>query len=281
LEETVTEENAPAVPVPAATVIIGRDTQGGFETFMVVRHHQIDFASGALVFPGGKAIASDYLSEYREFSDGEAEIDADELAIRVAAIRETYEEAGFLLARRRNDKQLLSGARMSGLNHYRQLLNDQQVDFIDILKREELVLALDTLTPFAHWITPEMMPKRFDTIFFLASAPVGHRPEHDGGESVDSVWISPQQALKAFRQGTHQLIFPTRLNIEKLARYRSFDHLLSQARTAPIHTVLPWIEHRRDGDYLCIPTEADYDTTEEPLAVVMGLASPLGRNRPD
>src|SRR5210317_1638665 len=87
------------------------------------------------------------------------------------------------------------------------------------LKQEKLELACDTLTHFAHWITPPMMPKRFDTHFYLAIPPADHIAVHDGYESVDSVWIDPKDAVKGAEDGTYTIIFPTLRNIEKLATW--------------------------------------------------------------
>ncbi|MFH2133541.1 MAG: NUDIX hydrolase [bacterium] len=259
----------PAVPIPSATIIIGREAAQNFEVFMVVRHHQIDFASGALVFPGGKSNPGDEVPEIRQYCTGAEDIDDSELALRVAAIRETYEESGILLARQKKDGTIVPGARLKALKKYRQELVSETINMLDFLKAESLILAVDSLTLFAHWITPEPMPKRFDTHFYLAEAPLDHLGQHDGSESVDSVWINPQQALVENEAGTRTIIFPTRMNIEKLGRSASLAEAIATAKNSRVITVQPWIETRDSGAYLCIPEEADYGLTEESLDKIM------------
>ena len=172
--------------IPAATIMLLRDGPQGLEVFMVVRHHQIDFASGALVFPGGKVDVRDTEAVVRERTIGAGELDDQLLSMRVAAIREAYEECGVLMARSRDDGQLVSGSRLADLEEWRDRLNRNEIGIGEMLEAEDLVLAADTLTPFAHWITPKMMPKRFDTHFFVAHAPEDHVAAHDGHESVDT-----------------------------------------------------------------------------------------------
>jgi 8-oxo-dGTP pyrophosphatase MutT (NUDIX family) len=252
-----------SVPVPAATILMLRDGPKGLEVFMVVRHHQIDFASGALVFPGGKIDKGD--SEAAAFCDGITDATSDQVALQVGAIREAFEECGVLLARAAGDSELISGARLQTLDPYREKIHQGDMSFVDFLAQEQLRLACDQLKPFAHWVTPDMMPKRFDTWFYLAAAPTDHLAIHDGSESVDSVWISPPAALEGAQQGTYTIIFPTRLNIEMLAESDSLDAAFADAEARTIKTVLPWTEQRAEGNYLCIPSDAGYAISEEKL----------------
>ncbi len=253
-----------ATPVPAATILLLRDGADGLEVFMVVRHHQIDFASGALVFPGGKADPQDFDDALLPFLHGAAE-DRDMRAIQVSAIREAFEECGVLLARSSAEQALVSAERLSALEHYREKLNSGDVALLDFLRDENLMLACDTLIHFAHWITPAMMPKRFDTHFYLAVAPADHVALHDGYESVDSVWITPAQAIEDAVDGRRTVIFPTLRNIEKLGHAASAGDAIERAKTAQVVPVLPWTERREDGNYLCIPPEAGYAVSEEKM----------------
>ena len=139
---------------------------------MVVRHHQIDFASGALVFPGGKADPQDFDDALIPYLRG-AEADTDMRAAQVSAIREAFEECGILLAREAGSDDIISGARLAELQSAREPMNKGDIALLDFLQNEKLELACDTLTHFAHWITPPMMPKRFDTHFYLAIPPAG------------------------------------------------------------------------------------------------------------
>ena len=95
----------------------------------------------------------------------------------------------------------------------------------DFAVEENIKFNLDNLIPFAHWITPQMMPKRFDTYFYIAEAPKDHLGEHDGKESIDSIWITPKQALDdCYEKRT--IIFPTKMNLEKLSRFKTVKEAL-------------------------------------------------------
>ena len=151
---------------------------------MMVRHHQIEFNSGALVFPGGSVDAGDQEIVKRSdlYSGGEGLSEADR-GFRIAAIRETFEESGILLARAKGSNTPIDAKRAGEIaDAHRVALNEHKISFLSILADNGLQLALDTLVPYAHWITPEGMPKRFDTWFFLAAAPPDQLGAHDGRE---------------------------------------------------------------------------------------------------
>ncbi len=253
-----------ATPVPAATIMMLRDTAEGLEVFMVVRHHQIDFASGALVFPGGKADPQDFDAGLLPHLDG-AHTDPDMRAIQVSAIREAFEECGILLARPEGETNLVDAARLAELEPYRTTLHAGDVSILEFLSREKLRLVCSELVHFAHWVTPAMMPKRFDTHFFLAAAPPDHLAVHDGHESVDSVWIRPADVLEQAARGERTVIFPTLRNVEKLAHFDTVSAALSAAAASEVVRVEPWTEQRDDGTYLCIPPEAGYAVSEEKM----------------
>lgn len=251
------------VPVPAATILVCKDGPEGLETFMVVRHHKIDFVPGALVFPGGKLAESDNHPEVREHCAGAEKLNDAELALQVAGIREVFEETGVLLARQRGDTALLPADRLAGLESYRDTLNTGEVGILDFLKKEELVLACDCMHKFAHWITPPMVPKRFDTHFFIARAPEDHVAVHDGRESVDSVWITPERVMREADEGKWTVIFPTRCNLMLLGESTSVEDAITASRARKIVTVNPWVEKEGDTSYICIPPEAGYPNSRE------------------
>lgn len=253
-----------ATPKPAATILLLRPGTNGMEVFMVVRHHQIDFASGALVFPGGKADPQDFDEALIPHLQG-AKSDTDMRAAQVSAIREAFEECGILLAREAGGSDIISGERLAQLQAHREPMNKGEVTLLDFLTSENLVLACDALTHFAHWITPPMMPKRFDTHFYLAIPPVDHIAVHDGYESVDSVWIDPADAISGAENGKYTIIFPTLRNIEKLGTWSTPDEAIEAAQATTPVPVLPWTEKRDDGQYLCIPVEAGYAVSEEKM----------------
>jgi 8-oxo-dGTP pyrophosphatase MutT (NUDIX family) len=246
----------PAEPVPArpaATVLLLRDGEAGPEIFMVVRHREIEFAAGALVFPGGRV------------EEGDAAIaaaiapDLPLGAFRVAGIRETFEETGLLLAHDATGR-LVDAERLPGLEAaHRQVLCAGGKAFASVLAEEALTPMPQAMLPFAHWITPADLPKRFDTHFFLAEAPPGQLAAHDGGESVDSVWIRPADALAEAASGQRTVLFPTRKNLERLAGFASVAEAMAAAQAARIVSVLPEIITDADGTrWLRIPEEAGY-----------------------
>jgi 8-oxo-dGTP pyrophosphatase MutT (NUDIX family) len=250
-------------PRPASTTLLLHDrAQGGeIEVFMMVRHHQIEFNSGALVFPGGSIDQGDKGIVARpELYAGGAGLDESALSFRVAAIRETFEESGILLARPMDSQRLIDAARAKEIEAAcRGPLCEGKVTFLDVLAANQLQLALDELIPYAHWITPEGMPKRFDTWFFLAAAPPDQLGAHDGKESTDSIWVSPREALEGGENGRFKLPFPTTRNLIKLGRQGSVRAALDEARGQPIVTVMPVMTRLNGGRQLRIPRDAGYD----------------------
>jgi 8-oxo-dGTP pyrophosphatase MutT (NUDIX family) len=257
----MSEKKAPVPVRPAATVIILRESTVGIEVFMVERRREIEFASGALVFPGGKVDAEDADTAWEELAA--ATLPAPERAFFVAAARETFEEAGLMLARRQGSEELVDAATAERLvEAHRTRLLKGETTFSEILRREDLVLAADLLVPFAHWITPERVPKRFDTHFFLVAAPVTQLGVHDGAESAEGFWIAPQQALADAQAGRRTLVFATRMNLTRLALYGTVAEVVAVTRSRSVVTVVPKIKRTAEGRWLQIPAEAGYGVTE-------------------
>jgi 8-oxo-dGTP pyrophosphatase MutT (NUDIX family) len=249
-------------PRPASTVLLLRDSAAReIEVFMMVRHHQIEFNSGALVFPGGSVEAGDTaIAERGELYSGGEGCDAAGLSFRIAGIRETFEESGILLARPKGSTALVDAKRASEIEAaHRTALNERKTSFLDVLVAGDLSLAIDALVPYAHWITPEGMPKRFDTWFFLAAAPPDQLGAHDGRESTDSVWVSPHEALEGGENGRFKLPFPTTRNLIKLGKQPRVAAALDEASGKPVVTVMPVMTRLNGGRQLVIPREAGYD----------------------
>jgi 8-oxo-dGTP pyrophosphatase MutT (NUDIX family) len=250
-----------ATPLPAATVMLLRDGADGFEVFMIVRHEKSDVHAGALVFPGGRVDPEDYdLAADPAVCPAQNGLDPFMAALRVAAVRETFEECGVLLARGRGEETMVGADRLRDIEAaHRDAIMRGERTFGGLLAAEDLVLAPETLVYFAHWITPERRPKRFDTHFFLAPAPVDQVAVHDGYEAVDSVWIAPATALERASAGTYQLRFPTQMNLQKLGRQRSSAAAMHAARASRVVTVVTKQERTGEGRrVLRIPLEADY-----------------------
>lgn len=265
----------PPAPRLASTILLLRDrTDAGpgepeLEMFMVERNHKIDFAEGALVYPGGKIEESDHDPKLLPYCRGDEEkVDA----LRVAAIRETFEECGVLLARPRGSEALVDAERLRRISaNFSRELKEQSIRMLDVVQQEDLELAFDRLIPFAHWITPEFMPKRFDTHFFLVEAPADHLAVHDGSESVDSLWTTVPNALELEKSGRRTIIFPTLENVKKLGRCDSVAEALATARADQIITVLPKITKDPDGTLMMeLPPEAGYETVRAPVSALMG-----------
>jgi hypothetical protein len=130
--------------------------------------------------------------------------------------------------------------------------------FSEFIAAENLELALDALTPFAHWITPPILPKRFDTHFYIVAAPSDQIAIHDGSESVDSVWINPARALAEADAGKYTLVFATRLNLQLLAESADAASAVAAARARRIVTVEPVAVKTETGYTMRIPIEAGY-----------------------
>ena len=247
---------------PASTILLLRDGAAKeIEVFMMVRHHQIEFNSGALVFPGGSVDAGDQEIVARSdlYSGGEGLSDSDR-GFRIAAIRETFEESGILLARQKDSGAHVDARRAGELaDLHRVALCEHKISFLRILDDNGLQLALDTLMPYAHWITPEGMPKRFDTWFFLAAAPPDQLGAHDGRESTDSIWVSPREAVEGGESGRFKLPFPTTRNLIRLASQPTVQSAMDHARGLSIVTVMPIMTKTEKGRLLRIPKEAGYD----------------------
>ena len=250
-------------PRPASTILLLRDSKAmnEIEVFMMVRHYEIDFNSGALVFPGGSVDKNDneIIARPELYSGGEG-LDASALSFRIAAIRETFEESGILLARPKGSSTLVDARRASEIEAtHRVDLNERKTTFLEVLAKNDLRLALDELMPYAHWITPEGMPKRFDTWFFLAAAPPDQLGAHDGRESTDSIWVSPREALEGGDNGRFKLPFPTTRNLIKLGKQAGVKAAIEDSKGKNIVTVMPVMTRLNGGRQLRIPIEAGYD----------------------
>ncbi|HKT19767.1 MAG TPA: NUDIX hydrolase [Stellaceae bacterium] len=254
-----------AIPL-SATVLLLRDRGEGIEVLMITRHTEAVFAGGARVFPGGRldpADAGAALIARCRAVPGEG---IPQMALRVCAIRETFEEARLLLARPLGSAELLSGDALAAIEARLKARYGRAPDFAELVIEGGLELATDLLVPFAHWITPKPRPRRFDTYFYLAPTPEAQEALHDGGEAVDSIWVDPAEAAADGAAKRVKMIFATRFNLLKLARSRNRDAAFAAARADTIITVCP--EHRDtpQGAVWCIPLEAGYGVTEVPIA---------------
>jgi len=237
--------------IPAATLVVWRDGTSGPQILVVERSAKMAFAAGAIVFPGGRIDSED-----REFASA---LGKPSEAARITAIRETIEETAVVPA--------LLGATdpAIGSELQRALLDGE--DFAELLGRLRLTPDLDALTPFARWMPAFKQPRKFDTLFYLASAPPGDwQPNPQPGECVAAEWASPAELLDRIGRGDASAIFPTKRNLERLAQHSSLAAALTDAMAHSLDTIIPWVEEVDGVSQVCIPENRGYPVTSEPLA---------------
>jgi len=269
----------PVAARDAATIMLVRDAlfegSPALEVCMLQRHLNSDFVGGAYVFPGGKVDDEDRTEAAEQAcarrTDAEASamlgVESGGLAFWVAALRECFEEAGVLLAYQ--DDETGGGDTLvdahdaptrQRLASLRVALNAGAVRFLDACRRENLRLATDRVLYFSHWITPEPAPKRYDTRFFVAALPPGQVPVHDDHETIDTVWVRPDDALARARAGEFDLIFPTMKNLEAISRFAtSGDLLAAAAAVEKVPTVLPRVVSDERGFRILLPGDPGYE----------------------
>jgi len=238
--------------IPAATLVLVREPASRPpELLMVERAAGMAFAGGALVFPGGRIDDED-----RDFA-GRLGLGEDGAA-RVAAIRETIEETAIPVA-------------LGGIPRAEHCLELQAAlaagqDFASLLDQAGLELDAAALTPFARWVPKFHATRRFDTLFFVAAAPASDRePNALTGECTGAFWIGAAEALERERRGDAQLIFPTRRNLERLARHSSLDEILADAAAHPVEPITPWVEEAGGEKFVTIPDNLGYPVVSEKL----------------
>ena len=251
---------------PAATVILMREAEeSGFEIFIVKRSSRSSFGS-LYVFPGGKLDPEDTEKDLyaccEGMNDEEASarlgIENDGLSFWIACIRECFEETGVLLTNP-SDSLIQEYEKLSSL---RKQLNNKEISFKNICISESLRLGTNNIVPCAHWITPAIEPKRFDTRFFLAKVNAKQLASHDGFELTESFWIKPKDALVKLKEGKMNMILPTISNIEQLDEFSSafeaFNYFEGLGNNA-IESILPKFV-KQDGKWVgFLPGEEGYE----------------------
>ncbi len=247
-------------PRLASTIMLLRDRDAGqgisteaatqarfLEVFMVRRVIQSDFMPDVYVFPGGSVSAGDLEAERTEgvcASIAPSQADPEgrtivSMGVRAAAIRELFEEAGVLLAHRDGQTLAINADDAPRFEQYRQAFQQRQGDLIAMARAERLTLATDQLQYYAHWITPEGMPKRFDTHFFIASAPEQQEAEYDRLETSEGAWVNPGEALAGYKRGEFPLVFATIRQLQDLAAFSSVREALEYTATHYVPTRIP------------------------------------------
>lgn len=254
-------------PRLSATVLLLRNSLSraqGVEVFMVRRVIQSEFMPDVYVFPGGSVSADDKLAEETPGVCAPVTpalvVDPEERTVlgrgvRAAAIRELFEEGNVLLAYQNETLLSLDEESSPRFTAYRQSFNERKGSLLDLAQRERLVYATDRLYYFSHWITPEGMPKRFDTHFFLAATPEGQEAEYDRLETSEGVWLHPIEALQGFERGEIPLVFATYYQLRDLAAFSTVQDALQTTTIQYVPINRPVREQRADGIYVYLPGE--------------------------
>ncbi len=276
-----TPTGPPPAPRPAATVMLVRDRAtsvggvtapggphgpsgvgdgaaggrpGGVEVFVFRRVASMQFAAGMQVFPGGRVDERDadptvpwHGPDPARFTGPlSAEVPLAR-ALVVAAVRETFEECGVLLASRPDGDDAAPGPEAwdGALREWHRRMAAGEVALAEMLREEGLVLRADLLHPWAHWVTPPGEPRRYDTRFFVAEMPGGQQARDLGGEGEQARWLPAGEAVVAYRDGRTQMLPPTLVCVEELAEAASVAALLATPRR--IRPVMPWPARLPDG----------------------------------
>jgi 8-oxo-dGTP pyrophosphatase MutT (NUDIX family) len=257
-------------PVPAATVILTRQHAGELQVYLLKRSVNSGFMAGNYVFPGGMVDPEDqnvkvWKAHVDLDLDGLAQylgggLTATEtLAYGIAAIRETFEEAGVFLALKRDknseDLKWICKMRLSG-----DLLKGW---FLKFVASEGWILALSVLSRWSHWITPELMKRRYDTRFFVASLPPGQHCQPDARETTHGIWISPEKGLAGNLAGEIPLSPPTLITLHQLLKYPTLKDLEKEAKIRQWGKVLlPRLVPLDQGTVIVEPWDSQYTQKE-------------------
>ncbi len=256
----------PVTPLPAATVVLLRETRPGVEVLLMQRHRASKFAGGDFVFPGGKIEVDDNPDDAAAWCAGlEPDRDAARIGLAgdprtalgfwIGAIRETFEEVGILLAYDpAGDWARVDAPRFA---EYQAACNADNQAFWTMVRAEGLRLATDRIVYFAHWITPEESPYRYDTRFFAAPMPEGQTPVADTREVIDMRWLSPRGAIEAFKRGEISLRNPTVQNL-KLVDAPSVKEALETLDGLAVPTIRPRVVVEGDKRRVLMPGEPGY-----------------------
>jgi 8-oxo-dGTP pyrophosphatase MutT (NUDIX family) len=265
MSKSSSTRNTSSKPIQdASTVILLRESAASLETFMMCRHSKSGFMGGAHVFPGGKVDVADRDETWESRLDttlvrASEQLDEPDLertkGFWVAAVRETFEEAGVLLARATDsfDPQSRRARLRSGS------------DFLELAGELDLQLSAADLTPYARWVTPDFESQRFDTCFFVAVLPSGQDASHDGTETTSATWLEPAAALQAMQSRTIKLAPPTVRTLQWLSDFERAADVISAAAGRKPPLVRPELVQQGEGWFLALPGDPDHSEQEPVL----------------
>jgi 8-oxo-dGTP pyrophosphatase MutT (NUDIX family) len=259
-----------ATPTDAATVMLLRPCRNAavkdIEVLMVLRNRRSRFVPGYHVYPGGILDPEDFEPGIERFCRG---IDRKEASVIlpnmsrpekalgawVAGIRETYEEVGMLIAIRKDGSPVTirTEEERKRFCDYRRALNKGEMKFHQMLEKEDLILPLDRLHYFSHWITPEPLPLRYDVRFFVTEAPEAQAVIHDGVELTEHLWLTPSRALEEYEKGKMGMVLPQIMTLEDISRFRTVEEAIASATARRVPANLTKIKRINDEDVEVMP----------------------------
>ncbi|WP_369132460.1 NUDIX hydrolase [Modestobacter sp. I12A-02662] len=255
---------APEAVRPAATVLLLRDGAAGLEVYLLRRTRGMPFAGGMSAYPGGGVDERDGNTPLAWVGPAPAEwadsLGGDERLARelvCAAVRETFEEAGVLLAGPAADgggtTGLVDDVSSEEWERERRALLAHELSLSELLARRDLALRADLLRPFAHWITPPGEARRYDTRFFAALMPAGQEARDVSGEADEAVWTTPAAALTEHRAGTRPMLPPTIHTLEQLTAFPDAASALAGSPPAPLEPIMPAFAEEPGGLFAVLP----------------------------
>lgn len=256
-------------PRSSSAVMIVRDSPAGLEVFMVRRVVQSEFMPDVYVFPGGSVQPDDLAAEQEAGLCREVVASAADptgrtalgIGARAAAIRELFEEAGVLLAYQGEQVLAVNESTQAQFTAYRQAFHERRGSLVEMAHALSLVLATDRLHYFAHWVTPEGMPRRFNTHFFVSAAPQGQEAVYDRLETSDGLWIAPAEALARAERNAFPIVFATIHQLHDLAAFGSVAELLPASARTPVRTHAPVLVERDGQFHVYLPEDAENSWT--------------------
>ena len=260
-------------PKKATTIILLRENNSKeFEVFLLKRHEKSSFMGGNFVYPGGRIDRDDHNLQICPHCKGISPHIAQQtlggtfppeesLACWIAGIRELFEEAGILFAYDRQGNPLIleNPEEQERFLNYRDLLQKGKMTLCQMAQEENLLLALDQLYYYAHWITPEARSQRFDTYFFIARLPVGQEANHDQKETTAGIWITPKDALKENLTGEVILSPPTLKTLEDLSRFNTMNEVLDSLEGKEVRSILPMLTNISEEPVIIFPWDPAYE----------------------
>jgi 8-oxo-dGTP pyrophosphatase MutT (NUDIX family) len=249
-----------AEPKQAATVLLLRDGEPGLEVYVLRRTRGMPFAGGMTAYPGGGVDPRDADVDIAWTGPTPAQWAAafgcDETIARelvCAAVRETFEEAGVLLAGDPDGGRIVPDVSGDDWEEQRQALLARELSLSELLAGRRLTLRSDLLRPFAHWITPPIEPRRYDTKFFVAALPVGQEARDVSGEADEASWLTPAAALAELADGGRPMMPPTSHTLGQLASFPDVAAALAGSPPEPVHPISPRFEETPDGRWAVLP----------------------------